>query len=102
MTREEVIQFLLDTGETPKNIMKFVEALSNHTDTEIQKMQDLEQAEIQKAYELGREDTIKIPDKIETAIMQLYHEMEVVFNITRNPCMSGICLDLLPQAEREG
>lgn len=39
-----------------------------HTDAEIQNIQELEQAEIQKAYELGKEDKIKVLDKIKAEI----------------------------------
>lgn len=39
-----------------------------HTNEEIQKMQEMEQAEIQKAYELGKEDKIKVLDKIRAEI----------------------------------
>ena len=39
-----------------------------HTEAEIQKMQEMEQAEIQKAYELGKEDNIKVLDKIREEI----------------------------------
>lgn len=45
--------------------------MSQHTDAEIQKMQEMKQAEIQKAYELGKEDKIKVLNKIRSEIAGL-------------------------------
>lgn len=42
--------------------------IPQHAEAEIQKMQEMEQAEIQKAYELGKEDKIDVLDKIRAEI----------------------------------
>ena len=42
-----------------------------YTDTEIQKMQDLEFAEIQKAYEIGKEEGSEVLDKIRAEMEQI-------------------------------
>ena len=54
-----------DKSVTPNDIMRFPSA-QPYSEADIQKMQDLEQAEIQKAYELGKLDAESrwIPTKV--------------------------------------
>lgn len=55
--------------EYTENILRDLPPVTpQYTDVEIQKMQEMEQAETQKAYELGKEDKIKVLDKIRAEI----------------------------------
>lgn len=55
-----------------EDVIKYLPSVTpQHMDAEIQKMQELEQAEIQKAYELGKEDKIKVLNKIRSEIAGL-------------------------------
>ena len=58
-----------------KEIVEEIRALPpvtpQYTDTEIQKMQDLEFAEIQKAYEIGKEEGSEVLDKIRAEMEQI-------------------------------
>ena len=56
---------------TREEINDFCEMKSQFTESQIQKMQEMEQAEIEKAYELGKEDKIKVLDKIRAEIKAL-------------------------------
>ena len=48
------------TEQTNEAIAMAIKALETQTDEAIQKSQELEQAEIGKAYELGKEDALDI------------------------------------------
>lgn len=58
----------------------------NYTDAEIQKMQDLEFAEIQKAYEIGKAENIEVLDKIRAEIDEQYDRVHP-YNIS---CAEGL------------
>ena len=58
ISRQALCEYALnqkDKSVTPNDIMRFPSA-QPYSEADIQKMQDLEQAEIQKAYELGKLD----------------------------------------------
>ena len=76
-TREEYIRKALETlpPVTPQ-----------YTDAEIQKMQDLEFAEIQKAYEIGKAEGSEVLDKIRAEIDEQYDRVHP-YNIS---CAEGL------------
>ena len=57
-----------------------------YTDAEIQKMQDIEFAEIQKAYEIGKAENIEVLDKIRAEIDEQYDKVHP-YNIS---CAEGL------------
>lgn len=59
ISRQALCKYALnqkDKSVTPNDIMRFPSAQPTYTDEEIQKMQDLESAEIEKAYQIGYEE----------------------------------------------
>ena len=80
ISRKEVIEtiewydkdrYIECSNDMIEYIKKMPSVKPQYTEAEIQKMQEMEQAEIQKAYELGKERSEKFQQKAEVVISQL-------------------------------
>lgn len=61
-----------DYKEIVEEIRTLPPVTPQYTEAEIQKMQELEFAEIQKAYEIGKAENIEVLDKIKAEIVHLH------------------------------
>ena len=63
----EIIEYMWDMHDLIADIQDLPSVTPKFTDTEIQKMQELEQAQLEKAYELGRAEVQPYDDAISRA-----------------------------------